>query len=484
MLERAALLVVALLGLSGFSPLGAAFLSSISGTVMAGVPAVSTSSQGASLGAVRHALREALHAAEFDALGRIEEVAALPEIRHGDADRTAIAREYGEIQRRYNDRQPLDKSHFKNRVRGEVEYWDVEAGHPGVEMVGVQEVSPFLAPDGRTRIFNHYVDIRRRAVLEERFGSPSGSIAAEMTNSYRTLMLFPEDDAPFMLKFSGDGWYKQSKGLSPEHVRVSVERSVRQAYNKHVTSEPAGIIVADDSLPVTMVYRSLPEPPDGLRAGDRIVPAHALAHDEFWELPFAKKIASEYGSPGRWYAEEVAPALADAIFDTMVDFGTHLEAHGQNVDVILDADGHVRSVAIKDLLDVMQDHPLDVAQGRTPFGTSRIRDLEWKSMGEADGRYDATGIHRSFLGQLGAMGSEDEFFRSIRQVMVWLADERIDDATRERYPEFDRVLQAAEDTGAYDAARGQLFDVIGAAREMLVRSGLERGFRPDDGARA
>ena len=163
------------------------------------------------------------------------------------------AKEYARVQRFFNGGKPDEilANVFLGETHGNVPYWDVDSDASSHYILGMENPSPFVTSDGKTRIFNHYLNKKSTEALIEKYGEPTGEIKAEMTSSYRTLILFPKDDIPYMLKFSGTEFYSrinsnvgERKKLDGEQVRGAVENSLHLRKSPFITPEPAGLVLS------------------------------------------------------------------------------------------------------------------------------------------------------------------------------------------------------------------------------------------------
>jgi hypothetical protein len=160
--------------------------------------------------------------------------------------------------RRYNGQRPelAAERHprFRPDVRGRVPYWDVDPRQADVEVVGDLEASPFRAPDGKLRVFGHYMDEPRIEALTAALGPPAGTLEAELTSSFRTVLVYPPDGRPYMLKFPGS-WFLPDRQLTPSDVARSVTRSRQLRASPDFLPEPAGLVAPGVDLSV--LYRPL-----------------------------------------------------------------------------------------------------------------------------------------------------------------------------------------------------------------------------------
>lgn len=390
------------------------------------------------------------------------------------------AQTYAKLQREHNGAEgqtPLVRDpQFLGKTSGRVPYWDVDPRD--AELLGLADGTPFRTPAGKVRIFTHYLSTGEQAALTERFErGPDGSFAAEMTSSFRTLIVYPDGDgAPYMLKFSGHEISGERKRLSRTDVAMSVERSIQLRASRYLVAEPAGVHVP--GVDVNVLYRPLIAPRDGLKRGDRLVTWHVLQDPKFRSSRAGKKIWKRYRSYEDWYHAELAPKLLDVVEESFFDTHAHVEVHGQNLDMVIGADGRVRDVLAKDLLDMVHDPAMQaVATKRRPTATAALRDRDWGSAHEEGNPYwsaDLKGFYEFFVPQLSPFGSREEKAAQAalgqaleRRLLERLGPERA--AVRARLPALSR-----------DALFGE---VANAYRYAIMTSRLDAHFVPDASAR-
>jgi hypothetical protein len=348
-----------------------------------------------------------------------------------------------------------------------VPYWDVDPRQADVEVVGDLEASPFRAPDGKLRVFGHYMDEPRIEALTAALGPPAGTLEAELTSSFRTVLVYPPDGRPYMLKFPGS-WFLPDRQLTASDVARSVARSRQLRASPDFLPEPAGLVASGVDLAV--LYRPLPLPRSfALRRDDFLVAGHVLSAPELEGTALGRRIFGRYGSRAAWENAELAPALARTLRRSIAESFVHPELHAQNLDVLIDAKGRVRRVFIKDLLDVMHDFPVAAAQGHGPTETAGLRDGLWKTMGEAGAAYDVEGFHREFLAQ----SLSPRLERAVRAAFV--------DEIRAVLP-LDRLTGYPELSRLRDP-KGSLYEALSDLWNLLVKTRLGERFEADDGAR-
>jgi hypothetical protein len=402
------------------------------------------------------------------------------------------AHDYARYQQEYNSPpRELERElrcYRKPRVEGKVSYWDVDPQTPGLSTVGLVEASPFRTAEGKVRIYCHYLDKKRFDWLSRSdvLGKPTDTIDAKMTSAARTLLLFPKTGLPFMLKFSGE-WDKRRKKLTRDEVRSSVERSLHQRTNRALVPEPAGLLFEGPDLEHNVIYRPLPLPRQGgLQPGDVLLPAHVLMSRRFGRTKLGRKIFARHGgSAEAWFRDALAPQIADLVLDSLERSFTHLELHGQNIDLLIGADGTLRRVFVKDLLDVAHDPAAQAARGRLPVGTKVLRGLKWGNLGEEGANFDTSGVYAAYLHKVWPPYTEglnpaaierysEPFHGAIRDHLVAAFRRRIDPGTLRQY---------AETAAVFEQNGGWLFTVIGKLRDLLIKSRIQAEFREDPTAR-
>jgi hypothetical protein len=143
--------------------------------------------------------------------------------------------------------------------------------------------------------------------------------------------------------------------------------------------------------------------------------------------------------------------------------------------VLIGADGRVREVFVKDLLDMMHDPAAESAAGHTPRAVPVLRDREWHNIGEPEGEYGVEAFYTAYLGQtrypVEAERGRSAFHEAIRDEIVALARARLP-RSAERYPEHRALFRE----------KRSLAQTLHALRELQVKTGIERGFRADPSA--
>jgi hypothetical protein len=231
---------------------------------------------------------------------------------------------------------------------------------------------------------------------------------------------------------------------------------------------------------LTALYRPLPLPRhQRLRKGDLLLSSHALMAPEFARTSLGRKIFARYPSAKEWFKKELAPRIAGIVYRSLDKSFAHLELHSQNVDVLVSSRGKVRGVFVKDLLDMMHDPGAQAASGKLPRGVPTLRDREWGNLGEAGAEYGVAGFYSTYLGQLTLPGSSysrygnDGFHTAVRDALRSIVTRRGDHGRLSRYPEFARAFSSTSN----------LWQTTASLRDLLVKSNLEKSFRPDAAAR-
>jgi hypothetical protein len=248
--------------------------------------------------------------------------------------------------------------------------------------------------------------------------------------------------------------------------------------DRALVPEPAGLVLQTDGEPLTILYRPIPLPTK-LAKGDVLLPAHVFMSKAFSETPLGKRIFSRHSSPSEWFFKELAPKTAQIIYRSMEKTFAHLELHSQNIDLLVGADGEIKQVFVKDLLDMMHDPAAEVAAGRQPIGVKVLRDVEWKNIGEDGSRYDPEGFYSTFLGQtnLGqhapTHGRDRSFQYAVRDELIKIARAKLNTAKLRQHPKYDKVFDQPDN----------LYSVVADLRDMLIKTRLDSRFRAHPGAK-
>jgi hypothetical protein len=288
------------------------------------------------------------------------------------------------------------------KLSGKLPYWDIEANIADVKVIGLLKGSPLITSQGKLRIFCHYLDRRAIECLKKHYGLPSGKMLGRMTNSGRTVMVFPDRSIPFMLKFSGD-FLPPEQGfnntLGAQNIRQAIANFVQQCSNPHLTPEPVGIVIPKINL--AFLHRKLPAPRD-----DRIYPDDVLLGTQvvlssvFASTKLGKCIFSLTGSQDAWLENIFAPKMGELIDDSLQRRVAHLELHPQNLDLLINTKtGEIRHLFVKDLEDMYQDPAAAAATGKGPSELDITRDRLFGILGEYRSKYSLDRFYWEFLGQ-------------------------------------------------------------------------------------
>lgn len=284
-----------------------------------------------------------------------------------------------------------------DHLEGEVLYWDFPIDDPRIEALGEVADSPLRA-GGRYRQFVHYLDFARQAQLEAITGRPPRRMRAKMTSSYRTLQIIPPRGEPFELKFAGE-FRGGGKSLADDKVRTTIARSKALADVPYLAREPGALVLHDDRLlgghnPV--IYRPLSRP---TRAGDLLLAATVVLSPEFARSPLGRSLFARHGGHARWVERQFAPKVAEVAERSVREHFLHLEAHQQNVDVLIGRDGRIRTLVVKDMSDVVHDPALEaVMTGQLPDRSRSPRNTAFLDMAQAgsESDYGVAGFQQVF----------------------------------------------------------------------------------------
>jgi hypothetical protein len=313
-----------------------------------------------------------------------------------------IARKYVERAQKYNaeGRSILGGENIPwEQVHGDVPYWDIPANK--VSLYGDPKGSPFLQPDGRVRVFVHYMDAARIKRMTRAFGAESGAVPAEMQSSARTLVLFPKKKRPFMLKFDGS-WIAEElgdeKSLDEDDLRKATELSARHRGDPRYIPEPAGLYVEGNAV----LYRDLPiSPADHLSKGDSLWVLHSL---------LAARPAQA------WASDELAPALSELLLNSIFNHAEHPVAHAQNLDAHLSSRGRLKALKLKDREDDVGDVAMTAALGLdkndlAAYGKDLMDDVaaypEFNFLGQTRATLLTSWFYNGYLGDLDSQVTGD-----------------------------------------------------------------------------
>ena len=361
-------------------------------------------------------------------------------------------KEYARVQREFNGGMPDEilSEILKGDTHGKVPYWDIEPDVGAQLIIGVDHGSPFRTSEGKVRFFNHYLNANAREELISKFGDPTGEIEAEMTSSYRTLLLFPKNEIPYMLKFSGSEFYEKIdvyaakanvKDLQGDDVRSSIENSLHLRKSPIITPEPAGLVIED--LDINMIYRPLPMPKtQSLKKGDRVITWQVFMSEEFRETKEGKSLFENHGGYDTWLKNQAAPRLAKLIYHSIFTDFTHLELHSQNIDVIVDSVGNIIEMQVKDLLDIMHDPVARAILNPSKRSHLARRSTFWgdaEESGKFRIRNETYSFHSQFLEQTRS-GSSANFQRMIYNGLLDVVEDKFDFTNPEAQKSFDEFI--------------------------------------------
>jgi hypothetical protein len=293
---------------------------------------------------------------------------------------------YADYQRRYNGERPVSTVVATKergeiaRDKGKVPYWDIDIKEGS--LLGKRAGSPFSPRKGKLRIpvhFSNEADIQR---MIAKYGPPTGFLTgassmkqAPMLDSWRVLLVNDQ----YEMKFTIRGIMDRSelsqaifKQLAPYEVKAAIANSRKLERDPLYYRESWGVVLdlKDGGPPLTALARQIPLPRRGLQEGDVLLPAHVLSDPRFARTALGQQIFGLHGSQTRWYRKELAPAMAKLLWHCLTRSGFHSELHAQNVVAILDKQGHIVELKLKDLQDVKSDRPLRRALGLPKIAAS------------------------------------------------------------------------------------------------------------------
>ena len=109
-------------------------------------------------------------------------------------------------------------------------------------------------------------------------GIPVVSTTGRMTSSGRTVMTFPPNAMPFMLKFSGDFFAPElgfNDVLNQKNLRQAIANYNQQKSNPYLTPEPCGIAIPKQNF--AFLQRALPLlKNDSVRSDDVLLSAAVI----------------------------------------------------------------------------------------------------------------------------------------------------------------------------------------------------------------
>ena len=369
-----------------------------------------------------------------------------------------------------------DKILIRHRLplSGKLPYWDIEASTTDVEIIGSLEDSRLKTSEGKLRIFCHHLDLRAKKCLRENYRSPSGEMLARMTSSGRTVMVFPHDSIPFMLKFSGDFFATElgfNNTLEAKNIQQAIANYSQQKSNPYLTPEPVGIVIP--KINFAFLQRALPLPRgERIDYHDVLLGTSVILSDAFASTKLGKSIFSPMGSKERWLKKVFARKIAELIDDSLQRKVVHLELHPQNLDVLVNTKtGELRHLFVKDLEDMYQDPAaLAAATGEFPEALDVTRDRVFGVLGEYRSQYSLDRFYWEFLGQ--TLGKKQSALQ--KTVANWLREKALS-----RYANLDSKIDLnlyPEYITLFEKRSGDFFDVIANLRDLELKLNLSQNF--------
>ena len=363
---------------------------------------------------------------------------------------------------------------------GELPYWDLTVNRNELEIIGCLEDSPLLTTAGKLRIFCHYLDFRGKKLLQKKYGVPSGKILGKMTSSGRTVMVFPPNAKPFMLKFSGNFFAPElgfNNVLNYKNILQAIANFNQQKSNPYLTPEPVGIVIPE--LDFAFLQRALPLLQDKfLELNDVVLGTSVILSTVFAATELGQSIFSIFGGQETWLEQIFAPQIANLIDDTLQRKIAHLELHPQNLDVVINSQtGQIRQLLVKDLEDMYQDPAAFAAlNGEYPTALNVTRDRLFGVLGEYHSKYTLDRFYWEFLGQ--TLGKENLLiqetvakFLRVKFIHRWSNSHLWDRC--QLYPEYRQLMGNGS---------GDVFDAIALIRDLELKLNLEQNFRSDQTA--
>ena len=388
---------------------------------------------------------------------------------------------YIDTQQRFHGTYP-EKILFGRGIQltGKLPYWDLPAISKDLEIIGSLEKSSLLTTKGKLRIFCHYLDLRAKDLLQQKYGLPSGVMLGRMTNSGRTVMVFPPKSTPFMLKFSGDFFARElgfNNTLEARNIRQAIANYHQQKSSPYLTPEPAGIVIPE--LNFAFLQRDLP------LFRDELIPPHdvllntsVILSAVFAATELGRRIFSPFSTQEIWLKQILAPQVAELINDSLERKIAHLELHPQNLDIAIDSQtGQIHQLLVKDLEDMYQDPAAFAAvRGEYPLNLNTTRDRVFGVLGEYRSKYSLDRFYWEFLRQ--TLGKENIVLQeTVAQSLTAKFIDRWSNSDEwERCQLYPQYLQLAKERS------GDVFDAIANIRELELKLNLERNFRLDSSA--
>lgn len=405
---------------------------------------------------------------------------------------------------RFNGSRPnerLSSQFMPSSLRGDSPFWDLDEraiARIGGNLASYGDLSgsPFEAPDGKLRIRLHYADKRNIDRMLEHY-DPSGWEPAFMRNSYRTVQVkTPSGWQHFKFSMPDNPRYSFNaphKELTPAEIQSSVRFSAALRGNAIYGREPAGIALSlDDGRPaITQLWREMSVASRGFRPGDFVAPIHVLTDPEFARTergqaifgPYAEGEISAEEAQASWLVSELAPKLADIVTNSLTDTYAHPQLHEQNVEAVIDANGRILDVFVKDLADIALDYrAIAVAGDVDRWRSVQVNDRAYASPIANDlqfpnGKRYAFGRHyQAFLGSIGARVSlsaeQPPRPSAVVEQTARIVSERVNHWLPEAWMQARRGTQAYE--GAFGPGATAPHERIANLRELIVEYLEER----------
>lgn len=394
--------------------------------------------------------------------------------------------------------QRLNTLFAPSQLRGESPYWDLDqeaiaAAGGALTVYGQAHVGPLRSGVGKTRIRLHYAERADKERMIDVFGLPHGHEPAFMRSSYRTLQI-KADSGWHQFKFSMPehpviGSSASKKTLLAGDIQAAVCASQALGQYHAYAREPAGLALdlRDGGRPIAQLWRTLPVAERGFRPGDSAFVLHVMTDPKFAESARGRLLFSPYdggrGEPvlaqQEYLRVQVAPRLADLAWLVLTQTHAHPTLHEQNIDVIVDRNGDVVDLIVKDLRDLALDRRGMEAAGHldrwpaldeTVAGSNRPL-FERLCYGTGDEFSQVARHYQDYLGQVGSS------FRPVpEREGNFLLDETskrlVSKARRHIRPGW---LESQQGSEAYDASfgtrrAGNIGPCVAGVRELLIRA--------------
>ena len=270
--------------------------------------------------------------------------------------------------------QRLNALFMPSRLRGESPYWDlapeaISARGGTLTAYGQAHVGPLRSGGDKTRIRLHYAEEADKARMIDMFGPPHGHEPAFMRSSYRTLQMKTDSgwhqfkfSMPQLTMISGS---VNNKALSAGDIHTAVRASQALGQYHAYAREPAGLTLdlGDGGRPIAQLWRTLPVAERGFRPDDAAFVLHVMTDPKFAESAKGRLLFSPYDGGRRnpvlaqqeYLRVQVAPKLAELVWLALTETHAHPTLHEQNIDVIVDGNGDVADLIVKDLRDIALD---------------------------------------------------------------------------------------------------------------------------------